>query len=222
MKILTTWALYLSATLLANGQVTIIQKERHLASIKKGQKIFLERGDYLKDKILRITDKADTVLILEADKTFFKFKQDSLIAWSLTAQVDENDGIITRPAVYDIKMPFDFILVSNIYVYSQAKLGANKILDLKKGKTVSVTAKDGVFFRIKYKDVVGYIVESEILPIKTQHPIRKALNEISNSIISSTTAIKSSGHSYTKGPKGGCYYINSAGKKVYVDHSYCN
>lgn len=26
---------------------------------------------------------------------------------------------------------------------------------------------------------------------------------------------------YITGPKGGCYYINSSGKKVYVDHKYC-
>ena len=28
--------------------------------------------------------------------------------------------------------------------------------------------------------------------------------------------------SYYKGPRGGCYYYNSSGKKVYVDHSHCN
>jgi hypothetical protein len=34
---------------------------------------------------------------------------------------------------------------------------------------------------------------------------------------------KTSGTSgYTLGPRGGCYYINAKGKKVYVDHSYCN
>jgi membrane-bound ClpP family serine protease len=27
---------------------------------------------------------------------------------------------------------------------------------------------------------------------------------------------------YIRGPRGGCYYINSKGNKVYVDHSYCN
>lgn len=27
---------------------------------------------------------------------------------------------------------------------------------------------------------------------------------------------------YITGPKGGCYYINSQGSKVYVDRSYCN
>jgi hypothetical protein len=26
---------------------------------------------------------------------------------------------------------------------------------------------------------------------------------------------------YTKGPRGGCYYLNSSGKKVYVDHGLC-
>lgn len=28
-------------------------------------------------------------------------------------------------------------------------------------------------------------------------------------------------HSYITGPKGGCFYLNASGKKVYVDHSYC-
>lgn len=27
---------------------------------------------------------------------------------------------------------------------------------------------------------------------------------------------------YTRGPRGGCYYINASGNKVYVDRSYCN
>lgn len=27
---------------------------------------------------------------------------------------------------------------------------------------------------------------------------------------------------YQKGPRGGCYYINSSGSKVYVDHKFCN
>jgi len=32
----------------------------------------------------------------------------------------------------------------------------------------------------------------------------------------------SGNYQYYRGPRGGCYYINSNGKKVYVDHSYCN
>lgn len=29
------------------------------------------------------------------------------------------------------------------------------------------------------------------------------------------------GHSYITGPKGGCFYLDGNGKKVYVDHKYC-
>lgn len=29
------------------------------------------------------------------------------------------------------------------------------------------------------------------------------------------------GRAYITGPRGGCYYINANGRKVYVDHSYC-
>lgn len=29
------------------------------------------------------------------------------------------------------------------------------------------------------------------------------------------------GHSYITGPKGGCFYLDASGKKVYVDRSYC-
>jgi hypothetical protein len=34
--------------------------------------------------------------------------------------------------------------------------------------------------------------------------------------------IPRSEHYYIRGPRGGCYYINSHGNKVYVDRSLCN
>src|SRR5690606_8410013 len=37
---------------------------------------------------------------------------------------------------------------------------------------------------------------------------------------SSTSA--SSGRTYIRGPRGGCYYINRNGNKTYVDRSFCN
>lgn len=43
------------------------------------------------------------------------------------------------------------------------------------------------------------------------------------STISATPAVKgSSSRSYLKGPRGGCYYLNSSGNKVYVDKEYCS
>jgi len=32
----------------------------------------------------------------------------------------------------------------------------------------------------------------------------------------------SSSRTYQKGPRGGCYYLNSGGAKVYVDHKFCS
>jgi ketosteroid isomerase-like protein len=42
------------------------------------------------------------------------------------------------------------------------------------------------------------------------------------SLVSSTAKSSSAGRTYVKGPRGGCYYLNSSGSKVYVDKSFCN
>jgi len=226
MKSITACTILLLTTLVTNGQITILQEEKHLAILKKGQKIFLEKRDYMDDKILKVTEKDDTVFVIEAEKAFFKFKIDTLIAWSLTHQVNEIDGVFTIPAVYTANFPFEYLLKSDCPVYSQAKKESDKILDLKEGRIVSVTGHYSSFFEIKYKDVTGYVDETKIISIKTEHPIQKALSEISNSHnytpTNTDTKTKSTGRTYYRGPKGGCYYINSAGKKVYVDHYNCN
>jgi hypothetical protein len=197
----------------AMGQITVIKDEQHLAILKRDQKIFLDRGDYMKDKILRVTDKDDTVIVLEADRTFFKFRKDTLVAWSLTAQVDQGTGIITKPKRYEIKMPFKHLMRSDIYAYDEASKIANKILDLKKGELILITNRNNNFFEIMYKEKTAFIFENDILPIQTQHPIRKAQSEDAN---------VSGGRTYYKGAKGGCYYLTSSGEKIYVDRSLCH
>jgi hypothetical protein len=37
-----------------------------------------------------------------------------------------------------------------------------------------------------------------------------------------TSRKPASGHQYQSGPRGGCFYYNSSGNKVYVDRSLCN
>lgn len=39
---------------------------------------------------------------------------------------------------------------------------------------------------------------------------------------SSSSGKTSTGRTYIRGPRGGCYYINSNGNKTYVDRSLCN
>ena len=38
-------------------------------------------------------------------------------------------------------------------------------------------------------------------------------DELGNALVTRT---------YITGPRGGCYYINDNGNKVYVDHSFCH
>lgn len=40
-------------------------------------------------------------------------------------------------------------------------------------------------------------------------------------LVDTTLKGSSSGRTYQKGPRGGCYYLNSGGNKVYVDKSFC-
>lgn len=45
----------------------------------------------------------------------------------------------------------------------------------------------------------------------------------SESVSSGTPSSRSSyGRTYIRGPRGGCYYYSSSGRKVYVDRSLCN
>lgn len=50
---------------------------------------------------------------------------------------------------------------------------------------------------------------------KTPEPATKTL------IMTPTPPPPVPGRTYAKGPRGGCYYLNAKGAKVYVDHSYC-
>lgn len=62
-------------------------------------------------------------------------------------------------------------------------------------------------------------VSSQSLTTKSSSSVSKKSKKKRNGYGNSYTSGRSG---YIRGPRGGCYYINSNGKKVYVDHSYCN
>lgn len=57
-------------------------------------------------------------------------------------------------------------------------------------------------------------------PSLTTYPARVTNSTNKRSRTSSTK--KATGRTYIRGPRGGCYYINSNGNKTYVDRSFCN
>jgi len=204
------------------AQINVVSEQQHLAVIRKGQKIFINREDYLKDRIYKVTGADDTVLVLMADKAFFKFRKDTLVAWALVNQIDEQYGIFTLPIVYDVKFPFRHIINKSTYGYDQGNKLATMIVELKKGVSISVIKRDSDFFQIDFKGKLAYVFEPEIIDTPSLHPLRIALSESNyNTPLESNNSSRVV-NTYYKGSKGGCYYLNSAGKKIYVDRSMCN
>ena len=78
-------------------------------------------------------------------------------------------------------------------------------------KTVGNNLNTGVFLKRNGKwQVVAW--QSTIIPNADTKPKAATL-----AAPSTTTT----GRIYQKGPRGGCYYLNSSGSKVYVDKAYC-
>lgn len=92
-------------------------------------------------------------------------------------------------------------------------------------KTVTNHLNTGTFIKRSGKwQVVAW--QATTVPKPETKPATAAVESKPATLLtSSTTATKpttsGSSRTFLKGPKGGCYYLNSSGNKVYVDHSYC-
>ena len=64
-------------------------------------------------------------------------------------------------------------------------------------------------------------VKKEPEPLPLSAPVKRAARQPSNGDGVNDYRPRSS-QRYTRGSRGGCYYINSNGKKTYVDRSLCN
>lgn len=143
------------------GNQSFGQVKYNRVILRKGQKIFLERGDYMKDKIFAVTDKADTVQVILADQTFYKFKNGDFEAWAITNQINEYTDIVANEATETL--PFSVITDRETSVYKEGKMGADRILDLKKGVQLTVKSKVGLFYEVEFnKGQIGYIVTTVI------------------------------------------------------------
>lgn len=56
----------------------------------------------------------------------------------------------------------------------------------------------------------------------TKKSKKKTIKKKKKSIKSNSSQTTSGYRTYYRGPRGGCYYYSSSGKKVYVDRSLCN
>ncbi|WP_299680904.1 hypothetical protein [uncultured Dokdonia sp.] len=76
------------------------------------------------------------------------------------------------------------------------------------------------YYRVIYNDKIGYVPYKSVKQNKTLFEMRKYSKQYNNTYKSNFK--KSSSKRYIRGPRGGCYYINSNGNKTYVSRSLCN
>lgn len=99
-------------------------------------------------------------------------------------------------------------------------------LDL--GTRVEVLTAQGIWRLVQSQDYVGWIHNGalkgdELVPSTTTFEPAPLKMESSTPPPSNVPARSpASSRSYYRGPRGGCYYINSNGNKTYVDRSLCN
>lgn len=100
-----------------------------------------------------------------------------------------------------------------------------KVVDVLPQNTVlEVLQQRGAWFLVQSNDYVGWVHGNTIRIASSTSgsdytPVRTVTPRPSPAYVEIP---RSSSRSYIRGPRGGCYYINSSGRKSYVDRSLCN
>ncbi|WP_293887492.1 MULTISPECIES: DUF3157 family protein [unclassified Sphingobacterium] len=102
-----------------------------------------------------------------------------------------------------------FAILLSILTLSVVLNAQNKYATTTDGRTVLLKS-DGTWEYVKDRSP-----SSNINQFKSTSPSPSSRR-------TNTSKSSSSTRSYIRGPRGGCYYINSNGNKTYVDRSMCN
>ena len=138
----------------------------------------------MNDKIYAVTEKADTVQVILADQAFYKFKKGDFEAWAITAQLNQDTDILSNQSPVTT-FPFNVKTDRETIVYKEGKMGADKMLSLKKGVDIKVNSKVGLFYEIEFNQMQkGYIVTTVVPGPERQtnqtHIMRSIFEQISN------------------------------------------
>lgn len=101
------------------------------------------------------------------------------------------------------------ILFAILSILTLSLSAQNKYATTTDGKTVLLKS-DGTWEYVKDRSTSSNINQF------------KSTSSSPSSRRTNTSKSSSSSRNYIRGPRGGCYYINSNGNKTYVDRSMCN
>jgi hypothetical protein len=100
----------------------------------------------------------------------------------------------------------------------------------KNAQLESIAKRDG-WVLVQSEDYVGWVEEKWLEPCVagtvSKAPVlgpstsAAAAPAATVSLPSASPTAPVETRTYSRGPRGGCYYINSSGRKIYVDHSLC-
>jgi hypothetical protein len=149
----------------------------------------------------------------------------------IDTKIESNNSKIT---ILNLKKNATITLLKRNCSFYETPSENSKIIEFPKKKTSIYLIeyyKYGTYFKAIYNNKIGYIKEKDLRQIKKVRElklVKKSENTYSNSLISKKKAKttykkkRTYSRSYYRGPRGGCYYINSNGNKSYVSRSLCN
>ncbi len=110
-------------------------------------------------------------------------------------------------------------------VRAKPSLKSTIITTVQSGENLKVLGKAGVWRKVQTDNGVGWLHRSTVAEVGTMIIGNEDVPVIKTTLtqkITSSPSRSGPSRTYIRGPRGGCYYINSNGNKTYVDRSLCN
>ncbi|WP_034042035.1 hypothetical protein [Wocania ichthyoenteri] len=187
------------------------QVEKDLSDMENKKKLIKLKIENLTDSIRVINLK---IAKIESEKFFKKI----------------NDTTFTGIALEGAKLKKDSNVFSDIITVFEEDRKVI-ILDYKNGYfEICQNSLCGYINEVWFKkdDLISNYIQSKKIELKLNQQKNGSSSNYTSSLKrtkrsnSYKSATRKSYRTYIRGPRGGCYYINSKGNKTYVDRSLCN
>lgn len=132
--------------------------------------------------------------------------------------------------------PDSIVLYGKVDVPSPLKVApsysAKTLYTIPKGSILKITQQDESYWKADVDGKTGYLGKSyvvstasspkEIIENTKTYTTQEIIQQADARLQRSQRVLRSSSQYYIRGPRGGCYYLTSSGRKQYVDRSMCN
>ncbi len=171
---------------------------------------------------------SQTIEELKVIRDSLESKRRDLIreATDMIETIDSLDNLMLYAKMKD--KAIKSIVRSDGYIYEELYDSSKEIARVRRKDTVYVIKFKPYSnkYEVIHNHQIGYIKAKLVRPSKALKQIvqkTRTTNNYSSSLINSTTRKRRyTSRSYIRGPRGGCYYVNSNGNKTYVSRSMCN